>query len=76
MRFEYSEFFHINPDGSVLSEFPIRILGTYVTVNAGTVFKPGVAFEGFDIPALAGHDFKATIHEEHGEEVLVISKFY
>ena len=76
MRYEYSDFFSINPDGSAVSEFPIRILGTNVTMPAGTIFRPGVPFEGYDIANLAGHKFKATIHEEHGDEVLVISKFY
>ena len=76
MRYEYSDFFQVHPDGSVTSEFPVRVYGFPTTMSPGTHFQPGFLFEGFDIAGLAGHDLKVTIHEEHGAEVVVISKFY
>ena len=74
MKYEYFDIFELHEDGSVSSEFPIRIEG--VTMPAGFKFKPGVRFGGFDIADMRGRDIKATIHEEHGEEVFAISKFY
>lgn len=74
MRYEYFDIFLLHDDGSVSSEFPIRVQG--VTMPAGFKFRPGAHFGGLDIANMLGRDIKATIHEEHSEEVFAISKFY
>lgn len=66
----------MHDDGSVSSKLAIRFLNSNVTFMAGTHFKPGALLDGLDITQMTEHDIKGTIHEEHGEEVFVISKFY
>ncbi|MFA6256921.1 MAG: hypothetical protein WCT29_01275 [Candidatus Paceibacterota bacterium] len=76
MKYDYEDIFHTHPDGSASSEFFIRIYGQNVTLSPGTLFKPGMLVGGIDIARMYGHELKATIHEEHEDEVVVIDKFY
>lgn len=73
MKYDFSDIFQVNADGSVFSEFPIRIHGFATTMPPGTLFHPGVPFDGIDIAAHAGRRVKANIHDV---DVFVIQKFY
>ncbi|MDP9249550.1 MAG: hypothetical protein M3M85_03530 [bacterium] len=73
MKYDYSDIFQVNPDGSVFSDFPIRIHGFRTTMPPGTLFHPGTPFDGIDIAAKVGRTVKANIHDV---DVFVITKFY
>ena len=73
MKYDFSDIFQVNPDGTVVSEFPIRISGYSTTMPPYTKFTPGMIFDGFDIAAMVGRRIKATIHDV---DVFCIEKFY
>lgn len=73
MRYDYHEIFQVNADGSVFSEFPIRIHGYLTTMPPGTMFTPGMMFDGMDLASMVGRQVKASIHDTN---VFVIEKFY
>jgi hypothetical protein len=73
MRYDYSDIFQVNPDGTVVSDFPVKIHGSDLIIPPGTPFRPGIPVGDYDVAAMVGREIKATIHDV---DVFVIERFY
>ncbi|MGH9824017.1 MAG: hypothetical protein ACREDR_12290 [Blastocatellia bacterium] len=70
VRVSFSQVFQTNPDGSISPRSRVRIGSA--EFGPGASFRPGVAFSGVDIAAMAGRDLAIT----RDGDIVVIVRVY